>query len=304
MPALRLVAVVLLLLGSFLTPGRAATPLVDSAWLAAKAPAERVVVDLRAQADYERAHIPGAIRTEFAKDGWRVTDRNGVPFMLPEPPQLEALIGGLGIGNTDHVVIVAAGISALEMSAATRVYWTFRMVGHDAVSILNGGMAAWSADPIRPVEPGAVKRPPQSYRATMHPELLATKADVAAALGRDTALVDIRPSDQYLGVTKPPAPKRKGTLPGARNLPESWVTVDNGGTFRSAAALAQLAYVAGVPRDGKVITFCNTGQLASLGWFVLHELLRNKDVRLYDGSMVEWTMDPATPVELKIEAGN
>ena len=301
MPVLRLLAVLLLIL-----PFKAwAAPLVDAAWLAATAPAERVVLDLRAQADYERAHIPGAVRTDFAKDGWRVTDRNGVPFMLPEPAQLEALFGGLGIGNGDPVVIAVAGTSAMEFSAATRVYWTFRMAGHDAVSILNGGMAAWTADSMRPLEAGAVKRPPKAYRATMHPELLATKADVAAALGRaDIVLVDIRDSDQYLGVTKPPAPKRKGTLPGARNLPENWVTVDNGGTFRSAAALRQLAYVAGLPREGKVITFCNTGQLASLGWFVLHELLGNKDARLYDGSMVEWTMDPATPVELKIEVGN
>jgi thiosulfate/3-mercaptopyruvate sulfurtransferase len=233
-----------------------------------------------------------------------VTDRNGVPSMLPEPSQLATLIGGLGIGNGDHVVIVPAGTNAMEMSAATRIYWTFRMAGHDAVSILDGGMAAWTADPLRRVESGAIKREPETFRVVPRAELVATKAEVAALLGSDrVTLVDIRPSDQYLGVTKPPAPKRKGTLPGARNLPESWVTIDNGGTFRSAAALAQLAYVAGVPRKGPVIAFCNTGQLASLGWFVLHELLGNKEVRLYDGSMVEWTMDPATPVDLRIAVG-
>lgn len=250
MPGLRLLVIALLFLGSFLSSGEAATPLVDAPWLAARTAAERVVLDLRAPADYERAHIPGAVRTDYAKDGWRMTDRNGVPFMLPEPPQLEALFGGLGIANGDHVVIVAAGTNAAEMSAATRVYWTFKMAGHDAVSILDGGMAAWSADPMRPAEAGAVKRPPQTYRAATRPALVATKAEIAAVLDRGGAvLVDIRSSDQYLGVTKPPAPKRKGTLPGARNLPESWVTVDNGGTFRSTAALAQLAYVAGVPRQ-------------------------------------------------------
>ena len=56
----------------------------------------------------------------------------------------------------------------------------------------------------------------------------------------------------------------------------------------------------GVPEKGSVITFCNTGHWASLNWFVMSELLGNKDARMYDGSMLEWTAS-GMPMEVKIK---
>ena len=129
---------------------RAAEPLVDVAWVTANLGAPGVVfLDLRGplggatKADYLRAHIPGAIYSDYLRDGWRIRDRNGTVGMLPPAEFLEALIGGLGIGNESHVVVVANGTSALAMGSATRIYWTFKVLGHDAVSILDGGMAAY-----------------------------------------------------------------------------------------------------------------------------------------------------------------
>jgi len=49
--------------------------------------------------------------------------------------------------------------------------------------------------------------------------------------------------------------------------------------------------------NGEVVSFCNTGQAAATNWFVLAELLGRSDVRLYDGSMSEWTQDEKRPVE-------
>ena len=59
----------------------------------------------------------------------------------------------------------------------------------------------------------------------------------------------------------------------------------------------ELAAVAAAIPAGPVVSYCNTGHWASTNWFVLSELLGRKDVRLYYGSMVEWTADARRPVE-------
>src|SRR4051812_41509394 len=128
------------------------SPLVSTQWLAAHRddPQLRIVdirsaVDGGARAAYEQAHVPGAIHTDYAKDGWRAT-KGMATGLLPDTATLARLIGRLGVTPSHHVVIVSAGTSAGDFSAAARVYWTFRTAGHRAVSILDGGMAAWAVD--------------------------------------------------------------------------------------------------------------------------------------------------------------
>ncbi len=314
----KLLAITLALAG-LAGAARAAEPLVDVAWVKANLGTPGLVfLDVRgplggaSKAQYLQAHIPGAIYSDYLKDGWRIKDKNGTVGTLPPAERLEQLIGGLGIANDSHVVVVANGTSALDMGTATRIYWTFKVLGHDEVSVLDGGMAAYlrtrgrDTKPVNslesgPLESGEIKRPPTTFRAALRTDLLASKEQVTQALGAATVLVDNRPNNQYLGVNKHGLAKRYGTLPGARNLPENWVTVNGGGTFRDSAALEKLYAAAGVPTSGAQISFCNTGHWASLGWFVSHELLGNSQARLYDGSMVEWSADAAAPMERRIQ---
>jgi len=295
-------------------PGATPGPLVDVAWVKANLGApDLVFLDLRgplggaSKGQYLRAHIPGAIYSDYLKDGWRIKDKNGTVGMLPPVGHLEKLIGGLGIGNDSHVVVVVNGTRALAMGTATRIYWTFKVLGHDGVSVLDGGMTAYlrardaNKNPANPLESGEVKRPPAAFQAAFRAELLASKEQVAGVLDGGVTLVDNRPNNQYLGVNKHGLAKRHGTLPGARNLPENWITENGGGTFRDSAALEKLYAAAGVPTEGAQINFCNTGHWASLGWFVSHELLGNNQTRMYDGSMVEWAADAAAPMERRVQ---
>ena len=94
---------------------------------------------------YQKGHIPGAIHSDYDKAGWRVT-RGGVPFMLPTLPELEKLIGELGIDEDTHVVVVPAGVHFTDFGAAARTYWTLKVAGVAKVSILDGGYAAWVAE--------------------------------------------------------------------------------------------------------------------------------------------------------------
>lgn len=61
--------------------------------------------------------------------------------------------------------------------------------------------------------------------------------------------------------------------------------------FLEKDKLAALARGLGIDPGKPVISYCNSGHLASGGWFIMHELFGNKNTRLYDGSMHEWTLE-------------
>ncbi len=296
------------LIGTFLAwvvlgaSAASAAPLVDAAWLEAnlKTP-NLVVLDIRNSIDggsrevFEAGHIPGAVYSNYGTGGWR-TAKNGVPGMLPPVADLEKLIGGLGIGNASHVVIVPGGVSALDYGSATRVYWTFKVLGHDAVSILDGGYKGWTADPARAIEKGADSPKAVAFKADFRPELLAGKDDVRKALDGSASLVDNRPAEQFAGKAKTDVVARAGTIPGAVSIPQDEFFDASSGRFAGLARLADL-WKTKVSGETEQITFCNTGHWASLGWFASHELLGNTKTRLYDGSMSEWAGQADLPVE-------
>ncbi|MCA1978438.1 MAG: sulfurtransferase [Rhodocyclaceae bacterium] len=300
----RALGMVAAFLFSLVTAALAAEPLVDVAWLKANlGKPDIVIVDIQPASDFLRGHIPGAANTDFAKSGWREDRADKVPDMLPAKfDKLAAHIGSLGVDNSSHVILVAPGSSYLDMGWATRIYWTFKTLGHDNVSILNGGMAAWTKDKANPLETGAAKVAAKTF--TPHPrmDMLATVDDVKAAIASKKAvLVDSRPEDQFSGINRNPKASENGTLPGAKNLPTGWFTENGGGMFRDKATIEKLYKHAGVSTAGEQINFCNTGHLASIGWFVSSELLGNKKAKLYDGSMTEWTLTKAGPVEQHVK---
>ena len=285
-------------------PAGAADPLVSVDWVKANLDKPGIVyVDFAPPADYLRGHIPGAVNSNYAKDGWReerASDK--VPDMLPvKLDGLGEMIGKLGIDNGTHVVLVPAGMSSTDMGVGTRVYWTFKVLGHDNVSLLDGGMAAWTKDKKNPLQTGAPRIEPKTFKIAVRKDMIVTMDDVKKAKAAGVLLVDNRPEDQYVGINRHPKATQSGTIEGAKNLPNGWLTVNGMGEFRDRSQLDQLYKVASVPTSGDQINFCNTGHWASVGWFASSELLGNKKARMYDGSMVEWTMLKGGPVEQRVK---
>ncbi|RDD63663.1 sulfurtransferase [Ferruginivarius sediminum] len=290
-------------LAATVSTAQAASPLVDADWLHDNlGQSDLVVLDVRNAIDggsreiYEQGHIPGAVYSNYLEDGWRV-ERDGVPGQLPPIADLEKLIGGLGIDNDDHVVVTAGGTSALDMGSATRVYWTFKVLGHEEVSVLNGGHKAYAA--AYPLQTGWNAPEATEFAGQFQPQYVATREQVAKAVKSGVTLIDNRPHAQHIGAKKHPKAATPGTIPGANNVEESKLTV-NGGTFVDAEQLGALLSEAGVESGGEQITFCNTGHWASLGWFAQSEILGNKQARMYDGSMTDWTKH-GQPVEVKAD---
>ncbi len=282
----------------------AADPLVNVDWVKANLDKPGIVyIDFAPPTDYLRGHISGAVNSNYGKDGWReerASDK--VPDMLPvKLDALGEMIGKLGIDNATHVVLVPAGMSSSDMGMGTRVYWTFKVLGHDNVSILDGGMAAWTKDKKNPLQAGASKAEPKTFKVNVRKDMIVTMDDVKKVKASGSLLVDNRPEDQYVGINRHPKATESGTIEGAKNLPNGWMTVNGMGQFRDKKQLEQLYKVASVPTSGEQINFCNSGHWASVGWFVSSELIGNKKARLYDGSMIEWTMLKGGSIEQKVK---
>jgi thiosulfate/3-mercaptopyruvate sulfurtransferase len=318
---------------SDITASETAAPLVAPEWLAERlADRNLLIIDIRsvvdggARAAYEAAHIPGAIHTDYAKDGWRAV-KGMAAGLLPDPDALARLLGGLGLAPHHHAVIVSAGTTVGDFSAAARVYWTLKIAGHANISILAGGMTGWRRNPERPIEtgtgpapaalaseasgqrgsysvraPGTRPEPGSSARASastypvklvgaLRAELDAVKAAVA---DKSSVLLDSRAANYFAGAAKSPQVARPGRLPGATLLDHAAAFGTSAMALKPKAALEKL--FADVPAK-PVINYCNTGHQAATNWFVLSEVLRRPDVSLYDGSLSQWAEDDSHAVE-------
>ena len=281
--------------------GPDAGPLVGPDWLAEHLNDPDVaVLDVRSAIDgtdaggFAAGHIPGAAYASYTAAGWRVAE-GAVPGKLPPVDRLEALIGSLGVDNDDTVVVVPAGVGSTDFGSAARVYWTLKYLGHEDVTILNGGYRAW-VEAGGEIATGEATVTPATFNADLQPELLADTSDVANADSSGSQLVDARPAAQYAGQAKHPAARAAGTIPGAASLEERLLVEQGTATFIDTDEVNRLIEVAGIEQNGPVVSFCNTGHWAATAWFALSEVGGLEDVALYDGSMTEWTQDPARPL--------
>ncbi len=283
-------------------------PLVTTDWLAAHAGEVRVL-DVRADTDsyYGRSkekvavqgHIPGAVLVPWARirEKRKEGDVELVGMVLPAE-RFEALARELGVRRGEPLVITSRGESSGDITFATRLYWTFRYYGHDAVAILDGGTLAWKLAG-HPLETAAVSPTPGDFVAGPGREdLYATTEEVMQALETGAAqLVDARTPDFYRGekVSKGVV-FAAGHIRGARNLPHPEMFVrDAAGALRFRTGDDALALLAahGIDPQLPTYTYCNTGHLGSGAWFFLAEIVGNGRTELYDGSMHEWTISEA-----------
>jgi len=303
----RLFAAALLLTSSLaMAAGGKAPPLVDAQWLNNNLERDDLVVlDVRSAIDnggdrssFQEAHIPGAIYSSYTGDGWRET-RDGVAGLLPPVSSLERLIGSLGIANQDTVVIVPAGTGATDFGSAARVYWTFRVLGHDAVTILNGGFAGWQAAGYAVNSGEGERRDLVQFEGTLQEDLIASLEEVQQARDSQAQLVDARPSDYFTGDNQSPAARAPGTIPGSRNLPHAgFLNQQSDVWYLDEAGITARINEAELDPQTRTISFCNTGHWAATDWFVLSELAGFDEVALYDGSMAEWSQDSSRPLQV------
>jgi len=242
-------------------------------------------------------HIPGSALAD-----WKVyapTMKGKLHDELPSKKDFQKFMQDSGVNQNSAVIISHRGEGPKEVAFATRLYWTVKYFGHDNVALLDGGVAKWAAEKHK-VEYGRTRPSKGNWKAGVERKgILATADDVQKAIAEGEQIVNPLSQDVYLGLKlkKGVVPKR-GHIASAKNMPFDVLvnTSPKGASFYTLDQLKQIASAVGFDASKPVITHCNTGHIASLGWFVSYELLGNKQTRLYDGSMEEWSADPSRPV--------
>jgi len=248
-------------------------------------------------------HIPGSVLVKY-KDlrTKRKIDGKLVKKMLVDKAAFEKVMQKAGVNKDSAVVIVSKGENNAHLTTATRLYWQMKYYGHDNMAILNGGMAQWIIDKRKiSIKKSKVKKGDWVATAERN-NILATSKDVDAAVKKKAQLVDTRSISLYLGTwRKKSYVYANGHVPGAKPYPNELLSTTMPAKFINPNDSKSLFKQLGIQTDKKSITYCNSGHLATGSWFVLSELLGNKNVKMYDGSMHQWTLEKRPVVKFKME---
>jgi thiosulfate/3-mercaptopyruvate sulfurtransferase len=243
-----------------------------------------------AHAEYLEEHIPGAIFFDIDE----IADtKSKLPHMLPPPEKFSSRMRSMGIGDGARIVVY----DSKGMFSAPRVWWTFRVMGHDDVTVLNGGLPKWKREGL-PLESGEPRlRSTRHFTSRRNADLVRDVSDIKALLRDHSAeIVDARSADRFEGrAPEPRAGLRSGHIPGAHNVPYGKL-LNQDGTLKSAAELEAAFAEAGVDLTKPVVTSCGSGITASLLALALANI-GHRRTAVYDGSWAEWGADQSLPVE-------
>ena len=238
--------------------------------------------------DYRTGRIPGAGFLDLTGD----LSLAGAPlnFTLPPLDQLERAFGAAGIARGTRVVIY----STTTPMWSTRVWWMLRSAGFDDVAVLDGGFVRWVAEE-RPVEVGDRAWPPAALNLKAREGAWANREDVLAAIGDGGVCTINALSPSVHSGDSETSYGRKGHIKGSRNVPYA-ALLGPDGTWRSDAELRALFDAVGAFERPRVICYCGGGISATMDALALARL-GHPSVAVYDGSMSEWSRDPALPME-------
>jgi thiosulfate/3-mercaptopyruvate sulfurtransferase len=273
--------------------------LVSTEWLAAHLfdPHVRVLdssfkqpgVTPTAREDYDAGHIPGAVFLDIddvAEPG------TSLPHMIPSAARFAEKMAERGIGNDDKVIVYDAN----GLSSAGRAWWLLRLFGHDNVALLDGGLPKWKAAG-GPLDTTAPVIPRRQFRARFDPGLVRNKTAILANIaGRAEQVVDARAAGRFDGTAAETWPgRRRGHIPGSRNLSFDQVTDPETKQLKTAEELQRLFADAGVRLDRPIVASCGSGVTACALAFALY-LIGHDRAAVFDGSWAEWGLPDGPPI--------
>lgn len=249
-----------------------------------------VLIDSRPDSSFQKGHLQGAFSL------WRPDiQSNSFAYkgMMLEKEALELVLSELG-ANSKSIFVLYDNNGNVD---AARLWWILRTYGHSKTYLLNGGL---QSAPKELITQGKTvrKQGKFAFADVAKPNLKANKEDVLAAItDSNTILLDCRRIDEFTGKTMKKNACRAGHIPTAIHLNYTHsIAYHQGYQFKSNEALDSIFQI--IPKDKKIIVYCQSGVRSAHTTFVLHQLLDYPNVANYDGSWIEWSYDKTLPVVL------
>ena len=245
------------------------------------------IVFTSAEPDWVDGHIPRALHVDL--QGELSDPSSDLPFMLPGADAFAEVASQLGIGDGVRVVLYDGFFNIW----AARMWWMLRAFGFSNAAVLNGGFTKWTLED-RALSTGRESVEPGSFVSRPARRVFVDKDAVLTGIPDDrTRIVDALYEAHYTGES-PIWVARPGHIESATNLPfDALVDTTTHAYLAPDALRAALGDLAS--SDHSVITYCHAGNAASSVAFAL-ALMGRDDVSIYDGSLCEWSVDPALPM--------
>lgn len=231
-------------------------------------------------AEFLEAHVPGAVRFDISA----ICDKgHKAPHMLPSPEQFSRQVGELGLGSENHVVVYDKG-----EYAAARVWWMFRVFGHDRVSVLDGGFPKWLAE-RRPTASGEARPSPARFMPQFRRALVRSMEEMRENVqSKAEQVVDARPPARFAGeLPEIRAGVKSGHIPDSRNLFYDETMTTPPRRYLPAAEIERKFRALDFDLGKPIVATCGSGVSACQLALALY-LIGRTDVPIYDGSWAEW----------------
>ena len=236
------------------------------------------------------SHIPGSQHVDVPSQFSEAAAQ--LHYTHPTPQAIADELARIGIGATDAVVVYDATGGLF----AARLWYLLRWIGVD-VRVLDGGLPAWIAADLPASigdEPAAIAVAPWTVSATY--DAWITKDELVERSESDARpLVCGLPAGSFTGAV-PSRYARRGRIPGSVNV-SSRELFDSDGTVKTEEFLRAAYAAEGVTGAEEVLLYCGGGISASANALTLVELGVTA-VRVYDGSLEEWSAEESLPLQL------
>lgn len=243
---------------------------------------------------FEAAHIPGAVHVDLdlhLSDKHGATRASGGRHPLPSRETFAQTLNALGLASGTQAVVM----DRQGANFCGRLWWMLKWCGHEAVAVLDGGLAAWQAIGGAVVS-GPSPQPVPGAGFELKPARVETTdtATITRQLGHaGQTLLDARAAPRFRGEVEPLDPVA-GHIPGALNRPFA-DNLQPDGRFKPAAALrAEFLALLGSRDPASVVHHCGSG-VSAIPNLLAMELAGMGRTTLYPGSWSEWCNTPGTP---------